>query len=85
MEGPDDAYDGPGWAVGIHGNGYPFPWEVTDLRDRVVRTPKLRALRHAVGERFGGRFVFPPAAESFLRERLIDTDGGWAWFISESL
>jgi hypothetical protein len=85
VQSPDDDYTGPGWCVTVHGNGYFFPWERADLRDRVVRSPALARLREAVEERFGGRFVFPPADEELLRARLIDGAGGWAWFASESI
>ena len=78
-------YIGPGWCVTIHGNGYFFPWELTDLRDRAIRSPALVRLREAVQTRFGGRFVFPPADEELLRSRLIDQAGGWVWFASESM
>ncbi len=81
----DGGYTGPGWCVNIHGNGLFFPWEPADLRDRAVRSPALARLRAAVEERFGGRFVFPSADEEFLRSRLIDGAGGWAWFASESV
>src|SRR5687767_7319779 len=41
IEGPDGDYQGPGWCISIHGNGYLFPWEIETLGERVVRTPKL--------------------------------------------
>lgn len=82
---PDGDYTGPGWCVTIHGNGYFFPWELSDLRDRVVRSPALSRLWAAVEEQFGGRFVFPAADEELLRSRLIGGSGGWAWFASESM
>lgn len=82
---PYGDYTGPGWSVVIHGNGYFFPWGLSELRDRAVRSPALARLRAAVEERFGGRFVFPPADAELLRARLIDTAGGWAWFASESM
>jgi hypothetical protein len=85
IEGPDMDYTGPGCAVLIHGNGYFFPWELTDIRDRVINTPLLRNLRRAVGGRFGGRFVYPPGREADLRERRIDGEDGWVWFGSESM
>lgn len=81
----DGEYSGPGWCVTVHGNGIFYPWELADLRDRAVRSPALARLRAAVEGRFGGRFVFPPADEEFLRSRLIDGAGGWAWFASESV
>jgi hypothetical protein len=85
IEGPDMDYAGPGCAVSIHGNGYFFPWELKDFRERVVNTPLLRDLRREVQKRFGGRLVYPPGAEADLRTRWIDGDDGWVWFGSESM
>jgi hypothetical protein len=85
VEGPDGDYAGPGWSVRLHGQGYLFPWEISIVRERVVRTPKLVALRAALQDRLGGRFIMPPTDAAFLRERLIDGEGGWAWFVSESM
>jgi hypothetical protein len=85
IEWADGDYAGAGCSVRIHGNGYFFPWAVADLRDRAIRSPKLRRLRQAVQERFGGSFAFPPAEESALRQRCIDGENGWVWFASESL
>lgn len=82
---PDGDYSGPGWCVRIHGNGYFFPWTLAEVGERATRSPILTRLREAVEARFGGRFVFPTADEEFLRERLIEHAGGWAWFGSESL
>ena len=85
INAPDGDFEGPGWCVQIHGNGYFFPWDAPVLRERVVRSPKLLQLRQSVGERFGGRFVFPKSDESLLRERWIDGEDGWMWFASESM
>ena len=84
IHAPDGDYSGPGWCVQIHGYGYFFPWELSDLQKRVVNTPALLALQTAVEQRFGGRFTFPETDESRLRARLIDGKGAWTWFASES-
>src|SRR5262245_795374 len=31
VQSPDGDYVGPGWCVRVHGNGYFFPWDLTDL------------------------------------------------------
>ena len=85
VEGPDEYYAGPGWSIRVHGNGFLFPWDLNVVRERVVCSPKLVALRRALQDRLGGRFAFPPQDEGFLRERLIDGAGGWVWFASESV
>jgi hypothetical protein len=85
LDGMDASYEGPGHSIRIHGNGYLFPWEPSTLRERVTSTPKMQRLRRAVEDRFGGQFVFPAAAETALRNRWVDGDRGWVWFISESM
>jgi hypothetical protein len=82
---PDGTYEGPGWCVQVHGYGYFFPWELSDLRDRAIRSPILSGLRAAIASNFGGRFVFPAADEKVLRSRLIDGAGGWVWLASEDV
>lgn len=84
VEGPDCAYTGKGWQVRIHGNGYLFPWDLDAVRSRVTSTPKLARLRIAMHERFGGQFRWPFRKRA-LRDRLIDGESGWVWFMSESL
>ena len=81
----DELYDGPGWSIHLHGQGYLWPWDLATLRDRVARTPALVRLRSAVEAEFGGRFVFPPTERAFLRSRLVDDSGRWLWFASESM
>ncbi|MFO0796948.1 MAG: hypothetical protein U0804_05685 [Gemmataceae bacterium] len=86
VNGPDDLYTGPGWSLHLHGNGYFYPWGLTELRDRVVRSPVLVGLRAAMAARFGGRFVFPTAGSELLRPRVIDgDDSGWVWLPSEDV
>jgi hypothetical protein len=85
IQAPDGDFTAQGCSLQIHGYGYFWPWDMGTLRARVVHTPKLQRLRQAVQERYGGRFVFPAAEESMLRERWIDGDSGWLWFSSESL
>ena len=80
----EDDYVGSGFRVSIHGNGYFFPWGAGELRERVLSHPKLVCLRRELQARFGGRFGMPWWSKT-LRRRLIDGDGGWAWFMSESL
>ena len=84
VTGPDCDYTGKGWSVRIHGNGYLFPWDLDAVRARVIATPKLARLRIAMREQFGGRFRWPLRGRT-LRDRLIDGESGWVWFMSESL
>ena len=81
---PEDDFVGRGFRVSIHGNGYFFPWDAGELRARVVSHPKLVHLRRALQARCGGRFGLPWRSKN-LRRRLVDGEGGWAWFMSESL
>ncbi len=81
----DGCYDGPGWSIRIHGHGYFWPWELAELRERVVYSPALVRLRSAIERRFGGRFIFPSVEEALLRSRLVDDNGAWLWFASESM
>ncbi len=60
-------------------------WELQDLRERVVCTPKLLSLRQLLQDRYSGQFVFPKEDESLLRERWVDGEEGWTWFMDESL
>lgn len=80
----DGDYDGPGYAISISGNGYFFPWELSDVRDRFLSLPKLLRFRQLVNEQFGGGFVFPKDLEYPLGERLMSDEAGWVWFGSES-
>jgi hypothetical protein len=82
---PDGTYEGLGWSIRIHGCGYFWPWELTDLRDRVIQSPILTRLREALEGRFGGRFVFPAADAELLRSRLIDGSSDWVWLSSEDV
>lgn len=81
----DGCFEGTGWSLKIHGHGYLWPWDRTDLRERVVLMPALVHLRAAIERRLGGRFLFPPADEALLRSRLVDENGAWLWFLSESM
>lgn len=80
----DGDYTGPGYSITISGNGYFFPWELHDLRDRFLLLPNLARLRQLVNERFGGGFAFPAHTEYPIRERLMSDESGWVWFGSES-
>jgi hypothetical protein len=80
----DDVFIDTGMCLRFHGYGYRWPWTADDLRKRVTQTPKLIRLRQMVKQRFSGRFVFRDGHEAALRERWIDGDEGWMWFISES-
>lgn len=84
---PDAAevFTDKGYCLRFHGNGYPYPWALETIRERVIRTPKLERLRAVLQERFGGRFVIPRRADSILREAWIDGSDGWMWFCSESM
>ena len=82
-EGGD--YSGEGFSISIHGNGYFYPWEFSDLQERILGSTVLQALSRILPELLGGRFDFPPTKESFLRSRMIVRQNGWAWFASESL
>ena len=84
VEGPDCAYAGAGWAVRIHGNGYLFPWEISDVRSRVLTNEKLKALRATLNRDFGGTFRLPSGVPE-LRDRVIDGEDGWTWLLHESL
>ena len=81
---PEDDYESAGYCIRIHGNGYFFPWGPDELRSRVVSHPKLVRLRDELQSRFRGRFRMPWWSKK-LRCRLIAGEGGWAWFMSESL
>jgi hypothetical protein len=80
----DGVYEGPGFSVTISGNGYFFPWELSDVRDRFLALPKLVRFRQLVNERFGGGFTFPDRLEHPLHERLLSDPNGWVWFGGES-
>lgn len=80
----DGDYQGPGFSVSISGNGYFFPWELSDVRDRFLALPKLVRFRELVNEQFGGRFTFPDRLEYPLHERLLSDHAGWVWFGTES-
>jgi len=81
----DGIFEGSGWSVCIHGNGYFFPWDRELLCQRFLRSPKLIRLQAEISESFGGRFVFPKPNNQFLRDRWLDGDIGWMWFASESM
>jgi hypothetical protein len=81
---PEEDYDYAGYCVRIHGNGYLFPWGVEELRSRVVSHPKLVRLRDELQSRFGGRFQVP-WWKKMAHSRVIAGEGGWMWFVSESL
>jgi hypothetical protein len=72
-----------GCCVRIHGDGYLWPWDVNEVRERVIRTPKLLGLQELISRRLGGTFVFPGWEERKLRERFIEGGTGWAWFIHD--
>lgn len=77
-------YEGTGWSISIHGNGYFYPWTLDDYRTRVLNTPKLKRLREEANARYGGRFRIPASHATLFKKRLIVDDGGWAWVGSES-
>jgi hypothetical protein len=80
----DGHYAGVGYCIRIHGNGYFFPWTADQLRARVLSHAKLVRLREELRARFGGRFRMPWFSKN-LKSRVIDAEGGWVWFMSESL
>lgn len=84
VQGQDCGYTGKRWSVRIHGNGYLFPWDLGTVRARIIANAKLERLRIAMREQFGGQFRWPFRRRA-LRERLIDGEDGWVWFMSESL
>lgn len=80
----DTTFDGSGWSISIHGNGYFYPWTLEDFRTRVISSPKLILLRETMNIRFGGRFVIPTPHKTLLNRRMIANDEGWVWIGSES-
>jgi hypothetical protein len=83
---PDDEFECDGWSISVFGYGYFFPWEQADLRRRFARHPAMLALRAALQHSFGGVFILPPSdIGNSLRKYVIDGEGGWTWFIYESL
>jgi hypothetical protein len=78
-------YEGDGYYISIHGNGYFFPWTQADLQRRVLSHPKLISLRDAVQSTWGGHFKFPLRGRKFLRSRMAGDGSGWVWFMSESM
>jgi hypothetical protein len=81
----EGCYEGDGYYISIHGNGYFFPWTQADLQRRVLSHPKLIALRDAVQSTWGGYFKFPLRGRKFLRSRMVGDGRGWKWFMSESM
>ena len=80
----DGDYDGKGYCISIHGNGYFFPWTADQLRARVLSHPKLTRFREEMQSLFGGRFRMPWFSKT-PSSRAIEGEGGWVWFMSESL
>ena len=80
----DGLYEGPGYSFGIHGNGYFFPWELSEVADRFLALPKLVEFRRRMHSAFGGGFRFPDDPESSVHDRQLSDSNGWVWFGSES-
>ncbi len=80
----DGEYEGPGFSVVICGNGYLFPWENEDLRQRVLSHPKLAKLAATIQQTFGGRFERPNDDAELWDRMIIDASTGWAWLRHES-
>ena len=81
----DGLYEGRGFTLSLHGNGYFHPLAPLDFL-KFLQSSKMSALKTEVQRRFGGRFRRPVfKGRNILNRTIIDGSGDWHWFGSQSM